>query len=332
MNSRLSSILHSIKRIALLLIGIPTVFFIVCVPAWLYSYFLRVDLDERLPPPGRMIDIGTHKLHINCSGLGQPTIILEPGAGIHGWSAYWNAVKERLPVNVRVCSYDRAGMGWSEQGPTPRNAKVIADELSKLLEESGESAPYLIVGHSFGGTIALSFLEKNSASAVGFVAVEVPTYTFMKWRRETRFILGGKLRVMVTPALSVIQTAFDVFSSVDVNESPYSTFSDYERNAIQDTGFRTRMIANIFKEDSYLESAEPKEGLGALPLVVIQGAASIFASEEWDKNQQELLSLSAKSKFIYVDSAGHGVPSQAPESIVEGINWILANTVPKESE
>lgn len=270
-----------------------------------------------------MVDIGTHKLHINCSGNGHPVVLLESGAGIHGWSAYWHAVIELLPESVRVCAYDRGGMGWSEQGPKPRNAAVLANELSQLLENSGEEPPYIIVGHSFGGTIALSFLEEGMANVAGLVAVEVPTYRFMKWRRETRFILGGRPRELAAPAISVLQTAFSILSPIDVSESPYVMFPDHERSAIRDAGFRSRMIANVVREDPYLASAEPKLDLGSLPLVVIQGAGSEFASAQWNESQQELLSLSTNSKFVLVGSAGHGVPSQAPEAIVDGIEWIL---------
>lgn len=85
------------------------------------------------------------------------------------------------------------------------------------------------------------------------------------------------------------------------------------------------MFSTMFREEPFVEGSETAQSFGSLPIVVIQGAASHLASEQWDQNQQELLSLSTNSRFILVDSADHGVPGQAPESIVEGIYWIIAN-------
>jgi hypothetical protein len=93
--------------------------------AW-QSYASKRDL-ERFPPPGAMVDVGTHKLHIDCRGSGSPTVLLESGAQL--WSSGWRHVHQALAQNHRVCAYDRAGLGWSETGPLPYDANQAVAEL-----------------------------------------------------------------------------------------------------------------------------------------------------------------------------------------------------------
>src|SRR5687767_3479020 len=82
------------------------------------------------PPPGRLVDVGGHRLHIWCTGEGSPAVILESGLG--GWSVDWGFVQPEVARVTRVCSYDRAGMGYSDAGPAPRTARRIAHELAAL--------------------------------------------------------------------------------------------------------------------------------------------------------------------------------------------------------
>lgn len=70
----------------------------------------------RYPSPGQLVDIGGYKLHINCTGTGSPTVILEAGLG--GTSLDWSKVQPQVARFTRVCSYDRAGYGWSDSAPS----------------------------------------------------------------------------------------------------------------------------------------------------------------------------------------------------------------------
>ena len=93
--------------------------------------------------------MGGHSLHINCVGQGSPTVVLDAGSG--GFSAQWVRVQREVSGTMRVCSYDRAGMGWSEMGPEPRDAKQISSELHTLLKGANIEGPYVLVGHRLGG-------------------------------------------------------------------------------------------------------------------------------------------------------------------------------------
>jgi len=101
------------------------------------------------PPPGKLVDIGGYRLHINCTGTGSPTVILDAGLG--GTSLDWSKVQPAVAHFTRVCSYDRAGYGWSDTGPGPRTSQQIVKELHLLLVHAQVSGPYILVGHSLGG-------------------------------------------------------------------------------------------------------------------------------------------------------------------------------------
>src|SRR5688500_2179426 len=116
---------------ARILIGLAGVFIVAVSAGAAYQWTAtRRDL-ARTPAPGRLLDVGGHRLHIWCTGEGEPTVILEAGLG--GSSAGWGFVQPEVARFARVCSYDRAGIGYSDPGPAPRTARRLAGELARLL-------------------------------------------------------------------------------------------------------------------------------------------------------------------------------------------------------
>src|SRR5579863_6176829 len=99
--------------------------------------------------PGKLFDVGGYKIHIVCAGEGNPTVILESGLGDSYLS--WRKVQSQIAQFSRVCSYDRAGLGYSETSTRPRTSRVMAEELHALLQAAGIAPPYVLVGHSLGG-------------------------------------------------------------------------------------------------------------------------------------------------------------------------------------
>lgn len=96
--------------------------------------------------PGRLVHVGGYKMHIHSTGQGTPTVILDSGVGDSFLS--WQNVQPQIANSVRVCSYDRAGMGYSETSPRPRTSIMFAEELHQLLHNAGIAPPYILVGHS----------------------------------------------------------------------------------------------------------------------------------------------------------------------------------------
>ena len=121
-------------------------------------------------PPGRMVDIGGRKLHLNCAGGGSPTVILEAGLGDS--SLVWTLVQAKLATMTRVCSYDRSGTAWSHDAGPQHGLSHAADDLNQLLKISGERHPYLLVGHSWGGWLVTVYARRHLEDVVGVVLVD----------------------------------------------------------------------------------------------------------------------------------------------------------------
>src|SRR5213082_131637 len=122
------------------------------------------------PPPGKLVDIGGYRLHINCTGTGSPTVILDAGLG--GTSLDWSKIQPAVARFTRVCSYDRAGYGWSDTGPGPRTSQQIVKELHLLLVHGQISGPYLLVGHSVGGLNMRLYAYRYPQEVAGMVLLD----------------------------------------------------------------------------------------------------------------------------------------------------------------
>jgi pimeloyl-ACP methyl ester carboxylesterase len=155
-------------------------------------------LTDRLHPPGRWIDIGGRRMHIVCEGpklAGQPTVLFESGA--FGFSADWAVVQARLTrLGVHSCAYDRAGLGFSDPGPSPRDGLHVAADLEQTLRGAGEAGPFVLVSHSMAGLYVRLFADRNPARVAGLVLVDSTTPEAMD-DRTTRdyvgsFTLGAK--------------------------------------------------------------------------------------------------------------------------------------------
>jgi pimeloyl-ACP methyl ester carboxylesterase len=129
-------------------------------------------------PRGQMVDIGAgRRLHIVCAGPaagGRPTVLLEAGA--FGFSADWAAVQAKLAdVGLRSCAYDRAGLGFSDPGPPPRDSGAIVDDLEALLAAEGETGPFILCGHSMAGLHLRVLAARDPSRVVGVVLVDAVT-------------------------------------------------------------------------------------------------------------------------------------------------------------
>jgi pimeloyl-ACP methyl ester carboxylesterase len=127
---------------------------------------------RRYPHPGRLVDVGGHQLHIHCTGRGTPIVVLEAPAS--GLSESWAPVQAAVDKVTRVCSYDRAGMGWSEQGDGPFDPGRVPLELQALLAGAGEQPPFVIVGAGIGAAFARAFAVRFPATVAAVVLLDAP--------------------------------------------------------------------------------------------------------------------------------------------------------------
>src|SRR5215213_6497631 len=161
------------RRIGMALLGLIVVLLALAVLGAIYQAIATELAERAYPPPGEMVDVGGYSLHINCTGQGSPTVILDAGSGL--FSAQWVRVQQEVSDTTRVCAYDRAGMGWSEMGPDPRDAKQITSELHNLLKGAGIKGPYVLVGHSFGGMYMQTYANRYPDEVAGVALVDSST-------------------------------------------------------------------------------------------------------------------------------------------------------------
>jgi len=135
---------------------------------------IATEMDKRnYSAPGQLVDVGGYRLHLYCTGAdsaGNPTVILEQGLG--GISSAWAWIQPEVAKVTRVCSYDRAGMGWSDSSPEPRDAQHIAAELHTLLQNAKIPGPYVLVGWSFGGLYVREYASRYRDEVAGLVLLD----------------------------------------------------------------------------------------------------------------------------------------------------------------
>src|SRR4051794_6053937 len=136
----------------------------------LYGNVAAVRDQHAFAAPGKLYVVGGHRLHLDCHGHGSPTVVLSNGLG--GISAGWARITGPLAATTRVCAYDRAGQGWSDEAATPRDGIQSSEDLHTLLAEAGEHGPYVLVGHSTGGTYAMTYAARYPEQVVGLVLLD----------------------------------------------------------------------------------------------------------------------------------------------------------------
>src|SRR5437868_10053956 len=159
------------KRVACaLLVGLGMVTVSIAITCALYEVIGRWREAQRFPQRGRFVQAGSVRMSIDCSGQGSPTVILESGLG--GPSVDWLMVQPEVAKFARVCSYDRAGYGWSDSSPEPRLPSIMTEELHTLLQKAGLKPPYILVGHSFGAFNVRMYAHKFPNEVAGVVLVD----------------------------------------------------------------------------------------------------------------------------------------------------------------
>jgi len=156
--------------VATTLFLITAVIFCSASTGYIYQTVATALDKHNYPPPGKLVNINGHRLHIQSVGTGSPTVVLE--AGLCAMSSVWGWIQPEVAKFTRVVSYDRAGLGWSEPDNAPHTALHVARQLHDLLQTSGIESPYVIVGHSMGGLLVRMFADQYPDNVAGMVLVD----------------------------------------------------------------------------------------------------------------------------------------------------------------
>jgi pimeloyl-ACP methyl ester carboxylesterase len=262
---------------------------------------IATERDERAyPPPGQLVDVGGHRLHINCVGEGSPTVILESALG--AMSAHWVRVQQQVAKTTRVCAYDRAGLGWSEPGPEPRDARQISSELYTLLKDADTEGPYMLVGHSYGGLYARMYAARYSEEVAGVVLVDSSHPEQFTRSPEGRAMYEQTRRLgAVIPFL----TRFGVIRLFNVYPA-HPDLPPQQRAQIEAFNSSTRQLSATAEEfratPETMAEVRSTGTLGDKPLAVISAGEQ---SSSWLELQDELAALSSDSIHRVVEGATH---------------------------
>jgi pimeloyl-ACP methyl ester carboxylesterase len=288
---------------------------------------------RRYPPPGRLVDIGGHRLHIRCAGEGTPTVVIIPALG--GDVADWLTVQDALALCTAVCVYDRAGLGWSDAALRWPTAEGMARELHGLLNAAEISPPFVIAGHSLGGLVARVFTRLYPDEVAGLALVDSshPDQAARRPRVQLRDYPGGKLAVVALRFARPLglRRLMAVISREEADDGQVTALALSSR-------VRRAVAKEVLTIDAICRQTGRRAGhLGNLPLVVItsserdpgqpegsraQRQRSLFYPG-WSRLQDDLARLSANSIHVVASNAGHQVQRDDPELVVKTIAGLL---------
>jgi pimeloyl-ACP methyl ester carboxylesterase len=285
---------------------------------------------ESYPPPGRLIDIGHRKLHLYCTGNGTPTVILMAGGG--AFSIDWALVQPRVAESTRVCSYDRAGLGWSGPGPEEDVVEETVSDLHALLQASGEQGPYVLVGASIAGIFIQAYQRAFPADVAALV--------FSNSSNRIGFEAHGKGGLIWELTESDIRSGYSLPSSVK-GRAPTREGDPFDKLPSDLQKVRLWLDVRLWEEsDPSKAVADPllswrkefltefdatdagkQPPLGALPVVVIASdpAAPESARRSRDEARPRLDYLSSNTVHITAAGSGHEIHLYQPDRVIQGV-------------
>jgi pimeloyl-ACP methyl ester carboxylesterase len=340
-----------------ILAALAVAFLIAAVAGFTYEQIGRSRDREGRFRIGRAVDIGGRILNIDCAGDGAPAVILEPGGG--GYGGYnWRKVQPEVAKFTRVCWYDRAGEGWSDPPPTTRNSAMVSHDLHELLLRAPVPGPYVLVGHSIGGSYVRIYAAQFPADVVGMVLVDSshpdqhePAVMLSPLNRLPGFArrllcyavpLAGRFGVMRFAMRNVpvfVPPQFSSQESAAARVMRGQRVKAFETEAEQgcDSTQGGAIRSDRGSGDPEIDQAARNAGnLGDVPLVVLTAGqywkpADPLTAEQvaqfhqlWvNELQPQLAGLSTHGRQIVVENSGHGIPDQAPEAVVSAIHDVV---------
>lgn len=292
---------------------------------FLYQNISLIRERRANPMPGRLVAFGGYKMHLDCTGQGSPPVVLDSGLGDS--FVEWQTVQSQIAKFVQVCSYDRAGMGYSEASPRPRTARVFAEELHSLVHAAGLQPPYILVGHSMAGFTLRLYAARYRSDVAGIVLVDSshpdqfkrlppdPPGTNAKWIQEAEFL------ELTTPI--GIPRLLGYCGDPAALRAAECTFEDARENTAERRTFRESAA-----------QAGAAGDLGDLPLLVLshrlnhhdpEVSANLEAATNraFDEMQQELTRLSTRGRRIIAENSGHYIQHDRPDVVIAAVHQMV---------
>jgi len=306
------------------------ILFLGCV-GWAYEH-IEESRDRRLNhPPGRLVDLGDHRMHLYCIGKGSPPVVLDSGLG-DTWLV-WRKTQPQIASFTYVCSYDRAGLGWSDPSPQPRNSRVMAQELHALLHKAGVPGPYVLAGHSLGGFNVRMYTSLYPEDVLGVVLVDSahPDFNNRFSKKFQQFAIDSDNK-LVKIGHTIPFGIARLMGWCGANPPEFQSMA--RAVGCQVNPFReTHEESAHFHEDG--EQVRATASLGDRPLVVVSRdpeqlwMTGLPTDVEKDFNQtseamqEELPRLSSDSSRVIAKGSGHYIQIDRPDVVVEAIRKVV---------
>jgi pimeloyl-ACP methyl ester carboxylesterase len=286
---------------------------------------------RKYPPPGKMVDIGGYRLHLYSTGEGNPTVLMDAGLGNTALS--WSWVQPELSKFTRVCTYDRAGLGWSDPSPFPRTSGQIVKELRAALAKAGVHGPYILVGHSFGGFNVRLFAYQYPDEVTGMVLVDsshedqlinFPSAAIRlreerlenyNWRGQFSFF--GLTRLQTGPNTSLPPEWQDASQALKSRTPTYRTVCA-EMQGFEQSAAQVRKARRPLKIPSVVLTAGDDF---QHPELTEQDCA--YYNKAWKEMQADLASQLNGSHHIVVPESGHSIQLDQPDAVVAAVIEVL---------
>ena len=308
-----------------IILGLLAFGLIIAIAGAIYEKISEAHGRSANTMPGKLFDVGGYKMHIDCVGKGSPTVILESGLGDTYVS--WRKVQPQIAEFSRVCSYDRAGLGYSESSSRPRTSKVMAQELHSLLQAAGIAPPYVLVGHSLGGFNVRLYASLYRKEVAGMVLVDAshpdqdnrfpPELKNMEgtWLREAEFL--------------EFSTPFGIPRLMGLcDEEPVQRAAECNFHTAREGVAELKAFSESAAETAATGS------LGDMPLVVLSHDPDKPSSElppdlatptndVWEKMQEELAHLSSSGTQMIAKNSAHYIQIDRPDVVVDAVRKIV---------
>ncbi len=254
------------------------------------------------PMPGQLLAVDGHRLHLQCTGSGSPTVVVQPGGG--EMSSNWAWIAPAVARTTRVCVYDRAGRGWSEPADTAQDAEQISADLHTLLQRANVPGPYVVAGHSFGGLYTLTFAARYPDDVAGMVLVDstapTPGATPTAPRSASSYDVLGRASALLSGSARVGLSR--LYATTEAGTLPPRSRGQVRASMATPEGVRSTIDEYIQAGASAREAASLTD-LAATPLVVL--TAGVGSAPDWSTKQDRLATLSTNTSHRTVEGAAH---------------------------
>jgi pimeloyl-ACP methyl ester carboxylesterase len=292
-----------------------------------------VGVTSAYDVPGQLVSLPDHRwINLRCSGQGAPLVLLEAGFG--SGSVAWPKLQPMIAARTRVCSYDRAGYGFSDPGPLPRHGAAIARDLDNALRAAKLSGPYVVVGHSAGGLYAQLFAGRRRREMAGLVLVD-PSVVYQERRMAEIFGAGAgsldPIRRRVQRCIAATEAGGAAVADPAFNECVPANASPAARaQGLRPSLWRTQLSE---LDTLFTQTSDQRARLGGLirdvPTIVLTASPTgepagpdAPGNQVWEGVHRDLVAQFAHGSQRLVKS-GHLMMNERPDAVAAAVFEII---------